>query len=63
MSKDRDNTRQKPKVFALRIAALGAPWQQIDANHTGSNLLIASPHATMSEGASATSFFNWILGE
>src|SRR5882672_5010620 len=53
---------QHAKMLALGLAARLAPREQIDANH-GSNLRMASPQATISEGASATSFFSETRGE
>src|SRR5207302_1450661 len=50
------------KMLALGLAARLAPGEQIDANH-GSNLRMASPQATIKEGASATSFFSATRGE
>src|SRR5436190_2688107 len=53
---------QHAKMLALGLAARLAPGEQIDANH-GSNLRMASPQATISEAASATSFFSDTRGE
>jgi hypothetical protein len=44
------------------LAARFAPRQQIYA-HDGSNLRIARPQATISEGASTSSFFGWMRGD
>jgi len=45
------------------LAACFAPRQQIDTDHGGSNLRIARPHATISEGASTISFFGCTCGD
>src|SRR6266496_4074191 len=54
---ERHHPSQHAEMLALGFAARFAPREQVDAVH-GSNLRIASPQATISEGASATSFFS-----
>src|SRR5256885_1997544 len=56
------HSAQHTKMLALGLATGLAPREQVDANH-GSNLRMASPQATISEGASATSFFRETRGE
>src|SRR4051812_5305150 len=53
------------EVLLRALAPLGAVRQQVDAGHAhcGSNLLIASPHATISEGASTISRLSCTRGE
>src|SRR5439155_1240552 len=52
------------KVLARALAAFLAVRQQVDAgHHVGSNLSIARPHATISEGASIIRRFNCTRGE
>src|SRR5215510_111841 len=58
----RDQPSQDAEVLALGLAARFAPGEQVDADHA-SNLRIARPHATIREGASATSFFSGTRGE
>src|SRR5882672_12626418 len=53
---------QHAEMLALGLATRLAPREQIDAHHE-SNLRIARPQATISDGASETSFFSGTRGE
>src|SRR5262249_30231397 len=57
-----DHCADHAEVLARGLAAGLAPRKQVDADH-GSNLRIARPHATIREGASATSFLRGTRGE
>ena len=57
-----DHPQSDEKILLLLFAPQLAVRQQVDAYH-GSNLRIARPHATMSEGASWLRFFGRILEE
>src|SRR6185503_13581209 len=61
---DRGAGRDRGEVLRRALAPLGPVRQQVDAGvHCGSNLRMARPQATMSEGASVISRFSWILGD
>src|SRR5882672_458143 len=55
-----DDTQHDEELFLLLFAPDLAMRQKVDANH-GSNLRMASPHATISDGASCVSDFARIL--
>ena len=60
----RGHPAEDRKMGACTLAPLLAVRQQVDfAAHTGSNLRIARPQATISEGASCIRRLSWILGE
>src|SRR5687768_11323706 len=61
---DRGAARDGGKVLARALAALFAVRQQVDAGvHCGSNLLMARPQATISDGASTIRRLSWMRGE